>query len=240
MIEELEIAPQSLILLVVTGLFLFWLVRYAGGLRREAESKRLVVEEDMADLEDVSRKLEENIDDLYKRLDSKVDQVHLELKLEELERKRAELIRSAIEARKKAQASIELMAIFTLLLVPIAIGFMYSYTAISDSMNYKAAVVLDRIGAVAEKLYVEGPGASALVYVDVPSGVDHASSYIGTPSSGEGRYLSINQSGSESFRILDATVSGEWPNTTGGKVRPGFSVFNLTVNSSGTVRIQLR
>lgn len=242
--ETLGISAQSAILLVATSMFLYWLVRYAGGMRREVRDNRAKLEEDMRDLEEVARKLETDLDGIYKRIDSKVDQTQLELKLEELERKRAELIQSAIEAKretkKKAQVSVEFLAIFTLLLLPIVAGFIYAYSSISDSSKFKADVALDRIGAVAEQLYVEGPGASAMVFVDFPSGIDYSSSYIGTKPSGEGHYLSLNVSGSETFRFLDACVSGTWPNTMGGKVRPGFTALNLTVSSSGCVAIVQR
>ncbi len=240
MIEELQISQQSAALLVFTALFLYWLIRYASGLRKESIEKREGIESDMHDLEEVAKKLESDIDDMYKKLDGKVDQIHLELKLEELEKKRAKLIQDAIEISKKAQASIELMAIFTLLLLPIAIGFIYAYDTISDSNKYKADVALDRMKSTAEKLYVEGPGASSLVYVDLPGSIDYNSSYVGNPSSGEGRYLSLNVSGSESFRLLDSCVGGDWPNTSGGKVKSGFVVFNMTVNSSGCVVILSR
>jgi hypothetical protein len=228
--EELGLSPQTSVLMVVTLVFLFWLIRYADGLKREVYGNRRSLEGDMQELEDVAKKLENDLDELFKRLDAKVDQSQLELKLDELERKRVEL-------KNKAQASIELIAIFTLLLLPIVAGFIYAYSSISDSMSYKADVALDRLSATAERLYVEGPGATASVVVDLPSGIDHASSYIGSPSGGEGRYLSLNVSGSEAFRILNANVSGNWQNTSSGNVRAGQNVFNLTVSSSGCVGI---
>jgi hypothetical protein len=235
--EELGLSPQTSVLMVVTLVFLFWLIRYADGLKREVYGNRRSLEGDMQELEDVAKKLENDLDELFKRLDAKVDQSQLELKLDELERKRAELIKKAVELKNKAQASIELIAIFTLLLLPIVAGFIYAYSSISDSMSYKADVALDRLSATAERLYVEGPGATASVVVDLPSGIDHASSYIGSPSGGEGRYLSLNVSGSEAFRILNANVSGNWQNTSSGNVRAGQNVFNLTVSSSGCVGI---
>ncbi len=235
--EDYGLSAQSGVLLLMTIVFLYWLMRYAGGLKRDAASNRKNLEEDMHELEDVAKKLEKNLEEIYVKLDGKVDQSQLESKLEELERKRAELIQGAMGFKKKAQASIELIAIFTLLLLPIIAGFIYAYTAISDSVKYKADVALDRMGATAERLYVEGPGATSVLYVDLPGGIDFYSSYIGAKSGGEGRYLSLNVSGSESFRLLGATVDGNWQNTTGNTVRPGFNAFNLTVNSSGCVLI---
>ncbi len=256
--EELGLSGLSLVLLAGVVIFIFWLSRYAESLRRDAQENRTQLEEDMRELEEAAKTLEEDVESLYQRLDSKVDQVQLELRLDEIERKRAQLIQKAVEMkqkmqeakpaaprtplelRKKAQVSVELIAIFTLLLIPIVAGFIYAYSAMSDSMKYKADVALDRIAVVSEKLYVEGPGASAIVYIDLPSGIDSNSSYIGNSSGGEGRYLKLNISGSESFRILDANVSGNWRNATGGsvgKVSPGFTVMNLTVSSSGCVII---
>jgi len=239
-IEELGLSSQSLVLVLATALFLFWLIRYAGDLKREVRENRAKLEEDMRELEEVAKKLESNLDDMYGRLDAKADQTQLDLKLEELERKRAQMIQSAVQLKKKAQASIELIAIFTLLLLPIIAGFIYAYSTVSDSNKFKADVALDRLGSTAERLYVEGPGASAQVFVDLPGSIDHATSYIGSPSGGEGPYLSLNVSGSETFRLLASNISGNWQNTTGGKVKPGFNAFNMTVNSSGCVVIVSR
>ena len=235
MIEDLGIG--SAVLIAITFLFLFWLIRYAQGMKRGVEENRTNLEEDMRELEDAAKKLEADLENVYSKLDSKVDQTQLELKLEEIEKKRAEIIQGAIELKKKAQASVEIIAIFTLLLLPIVAGFIYAYSAMSDSMKFKADVALDRIASSAERLYVEGPGASAIIYVDLPAGIDYNSSYIGAKGGGEGRYLSLNVSGSESFRLLDANTSGRWQNTTGSKVSSGFNVINMTVNPSGCVII---
>ncbi|MFH0817773.1 MAG: hypothetical protein V1909_04015 [Candidatus Micrarchaeota archaeon] len=239
-LEEFGLNSQSGAILLLTLLFLYWLIRYANSLSKEVQKNRSQLEEDMRELEDVAKKLEDDIERLYGRLDLKADQTQLDLKLEELERKRAQMIQSVMQLKKKAQASVELIAIFTLLLLPILAGFIYAYSAVSDSSKLKADVALDRLTASAERLYVEGPGASALVFVDLPGGIDFASSYIGTNTGGEGRYLSLNVSNSETFRILDAAVFGNWQNTTGGKVKPGFNAFNVTVNSSGCVIIRPR
>lgn len=244
--EELGLSAQSLVLLIMTFVFLYWLMRYAERMKQDAQERRMKLEEDMRELEDVAKKLENDLDSIFKKLDSKVDQTQLELKLDELDRKRAELIQSAVELKKKegiaepkkrAQASIELIAIFTLLLIPIIAGFIYAYSAVSDSVKYKADVSLDRISSAAERLYVEGPGATSVVFVDLPAGIDYPSSYIGSKTGGEGKYLSLNVSGSEAFRLTDATIAGNWQNTTGNRVKPGFNAFNLTVNSSGCVVI---
>ncbi len=238
--DQLGLSAQSAVLLISTFVFLYWLVRYAEGLKRDAQENRSKLEEDMRELEEVSKKLEKNLDDLYLKLDSKVDQTQLELKLEDLDRKRAQLIQSAMELKRKAQASIELIAIFTLLLLPITAGFMYAYSAMSESVRYTGDVSLDRMASAAEKLYVEGPGAAETVYVDLPSGIDARSSYIGSRTGGEGRYLSLNVSGSEAFRLLDACVGGSWGSTPNGKVVPGFGAYNMTVNSSGCVLVNQR
>ncbi len=234
--EEM-MGSQSIVLILGTILFIFWLVRYAAGLGREARENRAKLEEDMRELEEVAKNLEGDLDKIYGKLDTKADQTQLDLKLEELERKRAQMIQSAIRLKKKAQASIELIALFTLLLLPIVAGFIYAYSTVSDSMKFKADVALDRMATTAERLYVEGPGASALVFVDLPGSIDHASSYIGGNMGGEGRYLSLNVSGAEAFRLLDATVAGNWQNTVGGDVKSGFNAFNMTVNASGCVVI---
>ncbi len=258
-LEELGISPQSAVLMLGTLLFVYWIIRYAESLKKEVQSNRAQLEEDMRELEDVAKKLEDDLDKLYGKLDVKADQTQLDLKLEELERKRAQMMQSAIQLdkppkdsstvdlrskfqsiKKKAQASIEFIAIFTLLLLPIIAGFIYAYSAVSDSAKFKADVALDRLASTAERLYVEGPGASALVFVDLPGSIDSYSSYIGSKAGGEGHYLILNVSGSEAFRLLDANVSGNWQNTTGGKVKPGFNAFNMTVNSSGCVLIKPR
>ena len=257
-LEEIGMNSQSAALALGTLLFIYFIIRYAESLKREVRNNRAQLEEDMRELEEVAKKLEEDLDRLYGKLDVKADQTQLDLKLEELERKRAQMIQSAIQmdkppkdsslelrskfqsSKKKAQASIELIAIFTLLLLPIIAGFIYAYSAVSDSTKFKADVALDRMASTAERLYVEGPGASALVFVDLPGGMDSGSSYIGTKAGGEGRYLTLNVSGSEAFRLIDANVSGNWQNTTGGKVKPGFNAFNMSVNSSGCVLITPR
>ena len=142
---------QSAALALGTLLFIYFIIRYAESLKREVRNNRAQLEEDMRELEEVAKKLEEDLDRLYGKLDVKADQTQLDLKLEELERKRAQMIQSAIQldktpkdsslelrskfqsSKKKAQASIELIAIFTLLLLPIIAGFIYAYRRFAPS-----------------------------------------------------------------------------------------------------------
>jgi hypothetical protein len=239
-LEELGISVQSIILLAFTILLLFWLIRYAERVRRDVQDNRAVLEEDMKELESAAKKIEADIDKIYSQIETKVDQTQLELKLEEIEKKRAQLIQGALSQKKKAQASVEIMALFTLLLIATVAGFVYAYSSVSDSLKFTTDIAMDRLASTAERLYVEGPGATASVSVNLPSSADALSSYIGGPTGGEGHYVLLNISGGQTFRLLDATVAGSWPVTTQGKVRPGIAQFNLTVNSSGCVLITPR
>ncbi|MEM3399378.1 MAG: hypothetical protein QXP42_00950 [Candidatus Micrarchaeia archaeon] len=136
----------------------------------------------------------------------------------------------------RAQVSFEYISLFTLLLIPLAVAFLYSYAAVFQATSaYKIETSLDKLAQNAEELYVQGPGAKSIVTIDLPSGINAHGSFIGNSSGGPGRYIMLNFSGSNAVRITRATVQGYWPNTTGGYVRPGILQMNLTVDNNNIV-----
>ena len=141
---------------------------------------------------------------------------------------------------RNGQVSIEFIAIFALMLVPLLMAFFYAYSIISGSGAYRIDFSLDRLEVAAERLYAQGPGASAVVYIDLPSGLVSNGSYVGNSTNGVGGYLTLNVSGAEAFRLLDAQVSGAWPGMAGGWVKSGMTLMNLSVNASGVVNINPR
>jgi len=150
------------------------------------------------------------------------------------------LIKLSFSERKfKGQVSMEMLAVFSLLLVPIVISFLYSYSIVSDAIrSYHLQTSMDRLAQASEELYSQGKGARARLFLSLPSGLYSMNSYIGDRNGGQGHHIVLNISGDESFRVVDAEVYGTWPATPNGKIAGGIAAFDLAVNDSNVVIIQ--
>jgi hypothetical protein len=131
---------------------------------------------------------------------------------------------------RRAQASIEFITLYGLLLVPILIAFFYAYSSLSASTTGLAGTSsASELARVLDDLGTQGSGATAVTTVTIPANYNANSSYFGTPFSCAGPYVSMSVGGSAYVRRTGARVIGDWPATA------GVRAFNFTVQPSGVV-----
>jgi len=74
----------GVLLLVLSAIFLLWLIRYVYDLKKEFEEKNKSVDKKIEELENIALDLEEDLETLYNFLDKKADVDYVENRMDNM------------------------------------------------------------------------------------------------------------------------------------------------------------
>jgi len=137
--------------------------------------------------------------------------------------------------QKRGQASLEVMILFAAVLVMmLAVGVALPATT-SSSENLRQVLMarqaVQEVVLAADEVFLVGEGASKTIWVEIPSGFDNRTSFIGNRTLDtewkDRKLADLNMlSGGDIFAVSRAPMCGNWPEKYG-KYR-----INVTYNAT--------
>ena len=137
----------------------------------------------------------------------------------------------------RGQASLETMLLFAAVLIMVLVIGLVLPSTVSGGENIRQMLLarqsVQEVASAANEVFLAGEGASKTIWIELPSGFDNTTSFVGNQSSGttwkNRKLVDINMlSVGDIFAVSRAPMCGQWP-AVYGKYRVNVTYNGTTV-----------